>query len=182
MRGTHSPHGRAGAARTRRPPLVILAGVILVALAAAPRAAASPQNTLLPILDCVDVNTDGSVTAHFGYVNNWGNQVTVPAGKTSGGGQNWFLPDPADRGQPSQFSAGTYNDVFTVTFTSATLEWRLSDVNGAYDSVIASSSSSRCAPVPAAGIDSPLPVLLGAFGIAAVVALRRRRHAPKATR
>jgi MYXO-CTERM domain-containing protein len=182
MRATHSPHCRADAARARRSPLMILVGVILVALAASPRAAASPQNTLIPILDCVDVNTDGSVTAHFGYTNNWTNQVTVPAGKPSGGGENWFLPDPVDRGQPSHFSTGTFHDVFTVTFTSATLEWRLSDVNSAYDSVVASSSSTRCAPVPAAGVDSPLPVVLGAFGIGAIVALRRRRSAPRAVR
>jgi hypothetical protein len=173
MRGTHSHHGRPPGERARRFPALIV-GCAIVALVAVPRSAASPQNTLLPLLDCVDVNTDGSVTAHFGYVNSWTNQVTVPAGKPSGGGENWFLPDPVDRGQPSHFSVGTFHDAFTVTFTSATLEWRLSDVNGAFDSVIASSSSARCAPVPAAGVDSPLPVLLGAFGIGAIVALRRR--------
>ncbi len=158
-----------------------LAALAVVATALAltnvPAADASPQNTLLPLLDCVEVNSDGSATAHFGYTNNWTNQVTVPAGKPNGGGENWFLPDPVDRGQPSHFSTGTHNDAFTVTFTSATLEWRVSDVNGPYDSVIASSSSSRCTPVPAAGIDSPLPVVLAALGIGAVVATRTRRPA-----
>ena len=139
-----------------------------------PRGIASPQNTLVPLLTCVDDNTNGSVTAHFGYTNSWTNQVTVPAGKPNGGGENWFIPDPVDRGQPSHFSVGTFQNAFTVTFTSATLEWRLSDVNGAFDSVIASALSARCAPVPAAGVDSPLPVLLGAFGIGAIVAGRRR--------
>lgn len=146
----------------------------ILALVVVPRGIASPQNTLVPLLTCVDVNTNGSVTAHFGYTNSWTNQVTVPAGKPNGGGENWFIPDPVDRGQPSHFSVGTFQNAFTVTFTSATLEWRLSDVNGAFDSVIASASSARCAPVPAAGVDSPLPVLLGAFGIGAIVAGRRR--------
>jgi len=146
----------------------------ILALVLVPRGIASPQNTLVPLLTCVDVNTNGSVTAHFGYTNSWTNQVTVPAGKPNGGGENWFIPDPVDRGQPSHFSVGTFQNAFTVTFTSATLEWRLSDVNGAFDSVIASASSARCAPVPAAGVDSPLPVLLGAFGIGAIVAGRRR--------
>jgi len=142
-------------------------------LVAAANSAASPQNHLTPILNCIDVNGDGSITAHFGYSNSWTNQVTVPAGKTSGGGQNWFLPDPADRGQPSQFAPGTYNDVFTVTFTSPTLEWRLSDISGAYGSVVVDANSSRCTPVPGFGIDSPWPAILVVVGLGAIAALRR---------
>ncbi len=145
----------------------------IVTLAVPTTGAASPQNHLTPILNCVDVNGDGSITGHFGYSNTWTNQITVPAGKTSGGGQNWFLPDPTDRGQPSQFNPGTFNDVFTVTLTSATLEWRLSDVNGEYNSVVADANSSRCTPVPAFGFDSPWPAILVVVGLGAVVALRR---------
>lgn len=152
--------------------VALCAGVL--ALAGAPGALASPQNHLTPILNCIDVNGDGSITAHFGYSNTWTNQVTVPAGKTSGGGQNWFLPDPKDRGQPSQFDPGTFNDVFTVTFTSATLEWRLSDVSGEYNSVVADANTSRCTPVPAFGVDSPWPVILAVVGLGVFVAWRRR--------
>ena len=143
-----------------------------VMLAAPTIATASPANHLTPILNCIDVNS-GSITAHFGYSSTWTNQITVPAGKTSGGGQNWFLPDPKDRGQPSQFNPGTFNDVFTVTFTSATLEWRLSDVNGEYNSVVADANSSRCTPVPAFGFDSPWPAIVVVVGLGAAVALRR---------
>ena len=151
-------------------------GATAVALAAPTNGTASPLNHLTPILNCVDVS-GGSITAHFGYTNTWPNQITVPAGKTSGGGQNWFLPDPKDRGQPSQFSPGTFSDAFTVTFTSATLEWRLSDVNGEYNSVVADANSSRCTPVPAFGFDSPWPAILVVVGLGAVVALRRWPHA-----
>jgi hypothetical protein len=163
--------------RARRWAIVAL-GVTAVMLVAVTGSAASPQNHLTPILNCIDVNGDGSITAHFGYSNSWTNQVTVPAGKTSGGGQNWFLPAPADRGQPSQFQPGTFSDVFTVTFTptgaNPTLEWRLSDVNSGYGSVIADAGSSRCTPVPAFGFDSPWPVILVVVGLGAMVALRRR--------
>ena len=143
---------------------IALVCATLLALVAAPRATGAPQNHLTPILDCIDVAGDGSITAHFGYTNTWQNQVTVPAGKQPPGQQNWFNPLPADRGQPSQFQPGTHTDVFTVTFTptaaNPTLEWWLSDVNNEFQIATASASSPRCTPVPAAGLDSPWPVLL----------------------
>jgi hypothetical protein len=154
-----------------------LAPVVLIVFGLhAQPAAASPQSRLTPLLTCVDVNGDGSVTAHFGYSNSWTNTVTVPAGKTPPGQQNWFLPDPKDRGQSSKFDPGTYPDVFTVTFTEASIEWRLGDVNGGYNSVTASSSDARCTPVPAFGVDSPWPVAVVAVALGAALAGRRRRH------
>jgi len=151
-----------------------------LALVAAPAAVASPQNRLTPILDCIDVGADGSITAHFGYTNSWTNQSNVPAGKPPPGPQNWFLPAPADRGQPSQFQPGTFSDVFTVTFTPTSgnpnIEWRLSDASGEFNSAIADASSARCTPVPAAGLDSPWPVLLSVVGLGAALAVRQRRR------
>lgn len=155
------------------PMLALAAGAAFVAAAPAD---AAPQLKLTPILDCIEVNGDGSITAHFGYENNWTNQVTIPAGKEPPGQQNWFLPAPADRGQPSQFLPGAHSDVFTVTFASSTLEWRLGDVNGQYSSVVADASDARCTPVPGAGVDSPWPVLLGVTGLAAFLTVRRRLH------
>lgn len=152
----------------------VLALAAAAASVAAAPAGAAPQLKLTPSLDCIDVNGDGSITAHFGYENIWTNQVNIPAGKGPPGQQNWFLPAPADRGQPSQFLPGTHSNVFTVTFTSSTLEWRLGDVNGQYNSVVADASDARCTPVPAAGVDSPWPVLLGVIGLAAFLAMRRR--------
>jgi hypothetical protein len=156
---------------------------VAIALAAAlwaPTAVAAPQNHLTPSVTCVDVNGDGSITAHFGYTNTWQNQVNVPAGKQPPGQQNWFLPGAADRGQPSQFQPGTFSDVFTVTFTPTptepSLEWRLADVNDSYNSAIADAASPRCTPVPAAGLDSPWPVLLGTLALATFLAARHRRR------
>ncbi len=172
---------------TKRPPTqrsgaaIAVCCAALLALVVAPGAAGSPANHLTPILNCIDVAGDGSITAHFGYANTWTNQVTVPAGKTPPGNQNWFLPAPEDRGQPSQFQPGPFNDVFTVTFTptstNPSLEWRLADVSNEFNSAIADASSARCTPVPAAGLDSPWPVLLAAVGLGAVLAVRQRRLA-----
>ena len=170
----HRPLQRAGAA------IALLCATVVV-LVAAPGAAGSPQNHLTPILDCIDVAGNGSITAHFGYTNSWTNQSNVPAGKPPPGPQNWFLPAPADRGQPSQFQPGTFSDVFTVTFTPTSgnpnIEWRLSDASGEFNSAIADASSARCTPVPAAGLDSPWPVLLSVVGLGAALALRQRRRA-----
>ena len=165
--------GRSG--RSRRLVAAVAASAVGAVLCLfAPSAEASPQSNLTPLLTCIDVNGDGSITAHFGYTNVWTNTVTVPAGKVPPGQQNWFLPDPKDRGQPSKFQVGTLNDVFTVTFSTPTLEWRLGDVNGAFNLVIVDASGTRCTPVPAVGFDSPWPVAVVAVGLGAALAVRRR--------
>jgi hypothetical protein len=155
--------------------------VLLVVGWYAPPAASSPQSRLTPLLTCVDVNGDGSVTAHFGYSNSWTNTVNIPAGKPPPGQQNWFLPDPTDRGQLSKFDPGTYQDAFTVTFTEPSIEWRLGDVNGAYNAVTASASDTRCASVPAFGVDSPWPVAVIAVALGVALVARRRHRVEVAT-
>jgi hypothetical protein len=145
----------------------------VVAVAVPGLAHGSPQSKLTPLVTCVDLNTDGTITAHWGYTNTWTNQVTVPVGNRPGQ-QNYFSPSPEDRGQPTKFQPGTHNNVFTVTF-SGTLTWYLDDANGTPNSATASSSSTQCAPVPAFGIDSPLPVVVIAVIGGLVLATRRRR-------
>lgn len=39
------------------------------------------DNTLTPFLDCVEKNTDGTLTAHFGYTNDLDEPITVPYGE-----------------------------------------------------------------------------------------------------
>jgi hypothetical protein len=149
-----------------------LACLLVVALTGPELAGASPQSKLTPLVTCVDLNTDGTITAHWGYTNTWPNQINVPVGNRPGQ-VNYFSPDPQDRGQPTKFSSGTFNNVFTVTFTG-TLTWFLDDANGTPNSATASSSSTQCAPVPAFGIDSPLPVIVLTLAIGLVLAARRR--------
>ena len=179
----HRDHN--GLIRTLRRASVLVAACAASALLVTPTALASPANHLTPSVTCVEIAPGGAATAHFGYANTWTNKVTVPAGKTPPGQQNWFLPSPADRGQPSQFQPGSIDDVFTVTFTptiaNPTLEWRLADVNDEYNSAIASVDSRRCAPVPAAGLDSPWPVALAAVALGALVA-RHGSRAPERAR
>ncbi len=162
------------ARRPTGPRAVVALAVLVVALAAPAAADASPLSRITPTVTCVDVNTDGSVTAHFGYVNSWTSQMTIPVGVRSGGA-NAFSPTPEDRGQPTQFQPGTFSDVFTVTFTEPALTWLLDDAKGTPNSATASASSTRCAPVPALGIDSPLPLALLAVGLVALLARRGRR-------
>jgi hypothetical protein len=163
-------------------PTRVLAVAALVALGVAlclPGAAiASPLSKLTPTVTCVDVNTDGSVTAHWGYVNSWNAQVTVQVGnKTSG--QNWFSPGAEGQGQPTSFDPGTSSDVFTVTFSTPTLTWTLDDSKQApANSATASATSTRCAPVPALGVDSPLPLALLAVAMVTLLAWRSRRSVP----
>lgn len=162
----------------RSPRLVALAiaaiVVTLLALSLPEAASASPQSKVAPTVTCVDVNTDGSITAHWGYTNTWGSQVTVQVGSRTSG-DNLFSPNPEDRGQPTKFQPGTFTDVFTVTFTGASLTWTLDDSKvSPANSATASASSTRCAPVPALGLDSPLPLALLAVGACVVVLTRRR--------
>jgi hypothetical protein len=156
-----------------RPALLFLAATAAL-LAFAEPAGASPESKLTPLLTCVEVSGDGTtVTAHFGYANTWKNSINVPIGNRPGQ-VNYFSPAPEGRGQPSSFASGTVNDLFTVTFSSATtLTWYLDDVNtGAPNSVTASASDTRCTPVPALGIDSPYPLI--ALVVVAGVVLARR--------
>jgi hypothetical protein len=164
--------------RTPRTPVVVALAALIVALCLPATAAASPLSRMTPTVTCVDVNTDGSVTAHFGFVNSWTSQITVPIGVRTGSA-NAFSPTPEDRGQPTQFSPGTFSDVFSVTFTEPTLTWSLDDAKGTPNSVTASASSTRCAPVPALGVDSPLPLALLAVGMVALLAWRGRRSVPR---
>jgi hypothetical protein len=76
-----------------------------------------------PIAECVDVQTDGSLLAHFGYQNDGSSSVSIPIGSN-----NQFMPGNQDVGQPNEFFTGRVVNVFTVAFPStSTLRWILGD-------------------------------------------------------
>jgi hypothetical protein len=156
----------------RRPCRAAALGLAAASLIGASPAHAAPEGVLSPTLTCIDVGENGEITAHFGYSNTWHNDVTIPAGHR----RNSFGPAPADRGQPSRFSPGTYDDVFTVTFTGPSLTWQLGDDDG-IGVATATVDSRRCTSVPAMGLDSPWPVLLAGVGLGVAFALRRRSTA-----
>jgi hypothetical protein len=68
--------------------------------------------TVLPILNCVQRNPNGTYTARFGYHNSTGAAVTIPVGP-----KNYFTPGNQNRGQTTVFQPGGLTNAFSVTFT-----------------------------------------------------------------
>ena len=66
--------------------------------------------TVAPLLNCVMRNANG---AWFGYDNTTGAAVTIPVGAN-----NYFTPDPQNRGQVTTFQPGRVNNAFSVTFAA----------------------------------------------------------------
>ena len=73
---------------------------------------------LVPMLECVDAAPGGGFLAHFGYQNPNPDPVVVPF-------ENTFVPDPANRGQPTVFAAGPGEDAFQAASTGSALTWKL---------------------------------------------------------
>ncbi len=101
-----------------------------------------------PIAECVDIQTDGSILAHFGYQNNSSANAQVPVGPTNYVAVGDVLINrssttssvPGDAGQPTTFFTGRVTNAFTATFPSGqTMRWILGNV-----SVDASIGTSRC--------------------------------------
>ncbi|HEX4525442.1 MAG TPA: hypothetical protein VH108_01720 [Gaiellaceae bacterium] len=76
------------------------------------------REPLIPIVECVETKPGGGFLAHFGYQNPNPDPVVSPA-------ENTFVPDPADRGQPSVFQPGRVKDAFQVDSTGSALTWEL---------------------------------------------------------
>ena len=72
-----------------------------------------------PVAECIDLAVDG-FRATLGYNNP--NEFEI---KVAVGGQNGFVPTPADRGQPNSFFPGRNRGVFTASFKTE-LAWTLS--------------------------------------------------------
>lgn len=77
---------------------------------------------IIPILECVAENVDGTYIAHFGYENPNPFVVIVDAKNH----QNEFEPPPTVRtGQPEGFVPGRVTDWFRVLFDGNDLVWKL---------------------------------------------------------
>ena len=68
-------------------------------------------HTLVPLLDCVVNNGDGTYTAHFGYLNSGSEVIDLPVGP-----KNMFVGGDKDRGQPTAFFPGEHLSEFSVVF------------------------------------------------------------------
>jgi K319-like protein len=85
----------------------VIAAVALVGLGSA--AGAQPREPIYIQYDGYVKNKDGTFTLSFGYFNTNRVDVSIPAGP-----DNAFLPDPADRGQPTTFLAGRHRFACSV--------------------------------------------------------------------
>jgi len=79
-------------------------------------------NEILPVMNCVTNNGDGTYTAYFGYNNKNSVSVFIPVYS-----QNKISPDPWDRGQPGVFKVGVQEKVFSVTWSSGNIIWHLNN-------------------------------------------------------
>jgi hypothetical protein len=108
-------------------------------------AKAQGANNLIPLLNCVDDNGDGTFTAHFGYLNQTSSAITVPLGP-----KNMFVPPPNDRAQPTVFQPGENDNVFQVVFDGTygqEIKWLLKADGDSRHQVEASATSEPC-PTP----------------------------------
>ena len=97
------------------------------------------QAVVTPTFDCVTANSDGSLTAFFGYQNQNGVNVTVPFGT-----KNTLALDTGGL-RPTLFKHGTHHFVFGVDFTPAqTVSWKLSPENSPTTTLTVNKSSRRC--------------------------------------
>jgi len=103
-------------------------------------AEAQGGTTLVPLLECVDNNGDGTYTAHFGYLNTTGSTITLPVGS-----KNMFVGGDKDRGQPTVFYPGEHLSEFIVVFDALdTLKWMLKADGDRRHQVEASATSEAC--------------------------------------
>jgi len=104
-------------------------------------AGAQGGSVLVPLLECVDNNGDGTYTAHFGYLNSTGSAITLAVGP-----KNMFVGGDKDRGQPTVFYPGEHLSEFTVVFDALdTLKWMLKADGDRRHQVEASATSEACA-------------------------------------
>ncbi|SET98682.1 hypothetical protein [Geodermatophilus poikilotrophus] len=151
----------------------LVAVVAVVALVAVP-GAASARGTVVPLLDCVVANDDGSWTAVFGYRNTSSSPVRIPTGP-----RNKVTPATVGSPQPTTFQPGTHRGAFTVTVArGAGPMWHLDGTNLAARRGTATACPSST-QMPADGNGTGAAIALVAAGLVGTVAVQRaRRRAP----
>jgi hypothetical protein len=137
--------------KTATPTLIFTATATKVIPTATP-----VRDKVVPLLECIKSNVDGTLTAFFGYKNPNSFLVEIPVGE-----QNQFAPGSKDRGQPTKFEPGqtpAYPVIsFMVEFETESITWTLDG-----GSVTASANSDYCEPiVPEQTKDTEPPQLSG---------------------
>jgi hypothetical protein len=149
---------------------VLVAVLAVVTLVAAP-GAASARGTVVPLLDCVLTNADGSWTAVFGYENTSSSPVRIPTGP-----RNKVTPATVGRPQPTTFQPGSHRGVFTVTVSrGAGPMWHLDGTNLAARLGSATACPSS-AELPADGNGAGWTIAVLVAAVVGTVALHRERR------
>ncbi len=112
---------------------------------------ATTRKAVVPVVDCLVDNGDGTYSARFGYTNRNNGRVAIPVGR-----HNLFTPAPTDRGQPGILARGTQQGFF-ADFDGAPLTWRLRGPDGETRSATADSGTPTCAVVPAVSVYRDAP-------------------------
>lgn len=151
--------------------------MLLGTIASAAPAAAAPNGSITPIVNCIWNNGNGTVTASVGYRSTNSGTVTEPIG--SG---NRFRPGAQNRGQPTTFLPGTQNNVFAVTVTYAEIEdeinWYVTGRSASVETIVMCASK----PVPQVGSVGALLLGLLVLGMAASAVLFTRTRPAVAVR
>lgn len=93
----------------------------------------SASSLVTPFLNCIFSNGGGNFTAIFGYENPNTSMVTIPIGNL-----NQFTTSSQDQGQPTLFSSGINNMVFSTGFATS-ISWKLNNIT-----ITASTASNKC--------------------------------------
>jgi Domain of unknown function DUF11 len=112
--------------------------------------ATMPASLLIPIVDCLAANGDGSYTAYFGYKNNSSTVYSIAAGANNSAatGNNIFAPGSTVPGQVTSFKVGTVQGAFSVAYAGTELTWTLGAPGTIPSSVTAKAGVSKaCAPI-----------------------------------
>lgn len=132
---------------------------------AAPNRSAPPD--VVPLVDCIRIDGDGTWTAIFGYDNRTGADVGIPVGPA-----NRVTPKSFDGKQPTHFEPGIHHGAVVVTVPKGGGPmWHLGSVN-----LAARTSDTVCdasTQLPADGNGTGLVVALGAAGVVGAVLVRR---------
>lgn len=166
--------GRARRARLAHAALVaVIAGVCLVV---APGTAAAAAK-VIPIVDCLRENADGTYTAVLGYNNTSKSPVTIPVGEG-----NKVSPAALDGAQPTTFEPGRRHGAFSLTMSRSELvggaNWYLDGKRAFSGSASGVATCPGSTELPEEGNGTgPAIALLGAGLIGAVAVHRARRRA-----
>lgn len=101
--------------------LLLMLAVFAVTAAGAQENPGEEDNpcTLLPIFHCAEKLDDGGAIGHFGYdLQCPGDPENAPDMIVPIGEDNYFSPDPVDRGQTIIFIPGKHADEFKAEFTA----------------------------------------------------------------